>query len=220
MNVNRIALAAAFLFPVLFVVGLLLVSDQPAGGDSDQEITNFYASDGNQVRLIVGAYLMVLSGLAFLSLITFGIEDRVTNGGEIGRRVRPLLLSSAALAAACFAIGSIALATIGAVVAFDDAVVDPGTARFMQGLGFGTVLIAGALSAAFTIAVASVEALLHGSLPRWLSWLGIVCAVVLCFGVIFLPMIALPIWSLAFGIWLLTHMSEAPRAAPQAPQPA
>ena len=41
-----------------------------------------------------------------------------------------------------------------------------------------------------------------GILPKWLGWLGFVAAVVLLFGVVFIPMIALPIWLLAASVVL------------------
>jgi hypothetical protein len=44
-----------------------------------------------------------------------------------------------------------------------------------------------------------------GVLPRWLAWLGFICGVVLLFGVIFLPMIALPVWLIAMSIVLYRY---------------
>jgi hypothetical protein len=41
-----------------------------------------------------------------------------------------------------------------------------------------------------------------GILPKWLAWLGFVAAIVLLFAVVFLPMVALPIWVLATSIVL------------------
>jgi hypothetical protein len=50
-------------------------------------------------------------------------------------------------------------------------------------------------------------------LPRWLAWLGFICGVVLLFGVIFLPMIALPIWLIATSIVLYRQPAGAAAAA-------
>jgi hypothetical protein len=54
-----------------------------------------------------------------------------------------------------------------------------------------------------------------GILPRWFAWLGFVCAVVLLFGVVFIPMVALPIWLLAgsFILFRLPSIEAEPAVA-------
>lgn len=46
----------------------------------------------------------------------------------------------------------------------------------------------------------SIAALRSGVLPRWFGWLGLDCALVLLLAVVYLPMIALPIWLLAASL--------------------
>jgi hypothetical protein len=58
-----------------------------------------------------------------------------------------------------------------------------------------------------------------GVLPRWFGWLGFVCAVVLLFGAVFIPMVALPIWLLAgsFILFRLRSVEAEPVAVIPAP---
>jgi len=56
-----------------------------------------------------------------------------------------------------------------------------------------------------------------GVLPRWLAWLGFVCGVVLLFGVVFLPVIALPIWLIAASIVLYRQPEAASQPVGAAP---
>ena len=81
------------------------------------------------------------------------------------------------------------------------------------------ILLFGMFGAIALIDAASIVILRTGVLPRWLAWLGFVCAVVLLFGVVFLPMIALPIWLIATSIVLfrLPAVEATPAGAPAAP---
>jgi hypothetical protein len=49
-------------------------------------------------------------------------------------------------------------------------------------------------------------------LPKWLAYLGFVAAVVLLFAVVFIPMVALPIWVLVTSVVLfrLPSVETAP----------
>jgi hypothetical protein len=65
----------------------------------------------------------------------------------------------------------------------------------------------------------SVAALRTGILPRWFAWLGFVCAVVLLFAVVFLPMIALPIWLLCASLVFFKLPSIEAEPATLVPEP-
>jgi hypothetical protein len=96
-------------------------------------------------------------------------------------------------------VGAAALAAIPGAESLGDStplrVAD--VARFVPSLGFGAILIFGAFGAIAMIDATSIVAMRTGILPRWFAWLGFVAAVVLLFGLIFVPMVALPIWVLA-----------------------
>jgi hypothetical protein len=74
--------------------------------------------------------------------------------------------------------------------------------RFLPQVGDVAILLFAMFRAIALIDAASIVILRTGILPRWLAWLGFVCAIVLLFGVVFIPMIAFPIWLLAVSIVL------------------
>ena len=83
----------------------------------------------------------------------------------------------------------------------------------MTGLGFGTLLIVGGLAAAAMIAAISVHWMRTKEMPTWVPWLGYVCALVLLFAIVFLPMAALPLWAVVVGIVMLTRGERTAMAA-------
>ena len=118
--------------------------------------------------------------------------------------------------------GAFALAAVpaGQSIGGEPAVTNADVARFLPQLGFGAILIGGMFGAIALIDAASIVIYRTGVLPRWLAWLGFVCAVALLFGVVFLPMIALPIWLIGTGVVLLRLPStEAEPTAPAAAPP-
>jgi hypothetical protein len=118
--------------------------------------------------------------------------------------------------AAAIAIGAVAIASVPAAVAIDGAPVDPGSARFFPSIGYGAILVVGGLSAAVMIAAASLHWMRTRMMARWLVWLGFVCALALLFSVIFIPMIALPLWALVVAIVMLSRpMSVTTTMTPQ-----
>jgi hypothetical protein len=56
-------------------------------------------------------------------------------------------------------------------------------------------------------------------LPRWLVWTGFGCAVILLFSVVFVPMIALPIWVVAVSVALLRRARTPHARHSSAPRP-
>jgi hypothetical protein len=75
--------------------------------------------------------------------------------------------------------------------------------RLLPQFGYALLLLFGMLAASAMILAVSALALRSDDFPRWFGWLGIACAVLLLFSVIFLPIIALPIWAIAASIVLL-----------------
>jgi hypothetical protein len=206
MTLIRWAAVAAILFAVLFVVGMLMGTDTPDGDESDATWVQHYEDSGNQTQDVVAVYVVAVAsiGLAAFASLAFG-----------GSAWATVARASAYIAAAAFAIGRVALSAVSASAKFDSSPIDPGVARFMQGLGFGTVLVVGGLAAAAMIAAISIHWMRTKEMPAWVPWLGYLCAIILLFGVIFLPMIALPVWALVVGIVLLTRGERtAPATVP------
>ncbi|MEX0750374.1 MAG: hypothetical protein WD359_06145, partial [Dehalococcoidia bacterium] len=134
-------------------------------------------------------------GLGLLPLLRAARRDAAT--------YTSLTLGAAVMTAVALFAGGIGIAAVGASALFDDDPVDPGVARFLDGIGYGSLLIWGGLSAALLIAVVSAAVLRERILPVWFGWLGVLAAIVLLFAVIFVPMLALPVWALVAGVLML-----------------
>jgi hypothetical protein len=63
------------------------------------------------------------------------------------------------------------------------------------------------------IAAVSFDWLRNKAMAAWLCWFGFVCALALLAAVIFIPMVALPLWAIVVGVVLLTRSAETPTAA-------
>jgi len=83
-------------------------------------------------------------------------------------------------------------------------------ARYLGAAAFGAILLCGAFAAIALIDAASVVIMRTGILPKWLAYLGFVAAIALLFAVVFLPMVALPIWVLATSIVLFRLPTPSP----------
>lgn len=200
MTDTRIAGIAAILFAILFVAGNLLTGDTPSGDDPDSDFVDFYEDSGNQTMLLVAAYAVSVASIALVTFATIAFRS--------GTWLANLARAAAYLAAVAFAIGMVAVATVGAEALINDSPIDPGVARFMPSLGYGSMLVFGALASSAMIAAISADWHRDRTMPAWLPWLGYLCAIVLLFGVIFIPMVALPIWAIVTGIVLLTRNQQ------------
>jgi hypothetical protein len=195
---------------VTFVAGLILASHSPDVGDPDAKIISFYAKHSNRVGILIGAYLLVFCAL-FLIWFAAGMRARLRNAEGPGSRLSDVALGGGILAAVGLATGAIGFASIPAGESFGGAPLHSAdVARFLPGVGYGMVLIVAMFGAIALIDAVSIVIMRTGVLPRWLGWLGFVCGVLLLFGVVFLPLIALPVWLIAASIAM--RGGESPEA--------
>jgi hypothetical protein len=124
-------------------------------------------------------------------------------------------LGGAVLLVALLWVGAAALAAIPAGVSLGGSsqLSSADLGRFLPSIGFGSILLFAMFGAIALIDATSVVIMRTDVLPRWLAWLGFVCGVVLLFGVVFLPVIALPIWLIAASIVLYRQPEGAGSSA-------
>ena len=87
---------------------------------------------------------------------------------------------------------------------FDDRLPDPTDIHVfvqLQSLGYGLAFVGMALAAAALITVTSAS--LRDSMPAWFSIVGYIAAVALLGSLMFVPLLAFPLWTLTAGILLL-----------------
>jgi hypothetical protein len=151
----------------------------------------------------------------FLLWFASGLRQRLRLAEGPEGRLANVALGGGVLLVGLLWVGAAALAAIPAGVEFGDAndLTNADVARFVPSIGFGSILLFGMFGAIALIDATSVVIMRTDVLPRWFAYLGFVCGVVLLFGVVFLPVIALPIWLIAGSI-VLFRQPEGSAAAP------
>ena len=208
---TKLGAVAGIIFAVMLVVGLMATGTPPSGEDTDDQVIAWHADSGNQKQQLASAYMLTVAGLALVVFVGIALKPTLAsrNRNESDSALVSITGSAALLAAAAFVIGAFAIAAVSGQGLFQDEPIDAGVARFLPSMGYGLVLIGGGLAGAVMITAASMHALRTGSLPVWLGWLGILCALVLLAAVIFLPLAALPLWAIVVSVVLLMRKDAA-----------
>jgi hypothetical protein len=202
---QRLAPWAGIVFAVLLVVGFLLAGDTPEGDDK-QAWVDFHADSGNRVQQIIGGLLVIASGVAFL---WFGHALVARLAGSRGGEdvLTAIARSAVTLLVAMLIAAALAAVTVSASIEIGD-VAEPETGDFgiqFDQLAFGFLLVGACVAAAVVIACISELARQRGVWPRWLVWAGFIAAILLIFGVLFFPVVLIPLWALVVSIVLLVR---------------
>jgi hypothetical protein len=191
------------------------VANSPDSDDSDAKVLAWYAKHSHRVGVIVGVFVLMFFGL-FLLWFASGLRERLRAAEGPGGRLTNVALGGALLCVGLVWVGAFALAAVpaGQSIGGEPAVSNADVARFLPQLGFGAILIGGMFGAIGLIDAASIVIWRTKVLPRWLAYLGFACGIVLLFGFVFLPMIALPVWLIATSVVLLRRPSAEAEATP------
>ncbi len=106
MSDSKVAGVAAILFAVLFLAAMVAPGETPSGADPDADFVGYYQDSGNQKTLLASVYFMTVGSLALVVLATLEFRS--------GSTLASIARAAAYLAAAAFALGSVAIATMGA----------------------------------------------------------------------------------------------------------
>ena len=207
---SRLGAWSGVAFVVLFVVGFLMF-EVPNDNRSKAEWQKWWTDSGHRTTAIIGAYLMILAALAFVGFI-----------GNLGRRIPGgggPLVTFGSLFAGMVLVSAIARVVIPASNSFGDTPLPPepllgDLARQFDQMGWGLLLVAGALAAGAFTAVASFSARQHGILPGWLTMAGYVVAVLQLAGHYFFPFVTFVVWVLVVSIVLLRHQPRLDTPVP------
>ena len=200
------------LFATLVIAGLV-ITRLPGGEDENRHVANHFADEGNRVLAYVSAFLLTLAGLALLLFIA-GVWERLRRVDASPGGMYVLAFGCGLVVVAMLLLTAAALSSVAAnVQQGGEETYGPDVAR-LAWIGTLALVICGGLAASAFVAATSAIMLNASVFPRWLAWAGFVAAVVLLGSVIFLPLIALPVWVVATGVVLLTSSSvTAPAAA-------
>lgn len=205
---HRWAALSGIVFVVLMLVGAAFVFDVPKGDASAQEIASYLTDSGNHTRNIIGAYLWVLGGLAFLGFVT-GLRSVLRRAEGDPGTLSNLVFGAGVVFTAVWSVSAAAIASVAYAVEFSDArVSNPDLVTVLPSLGGLLLLLGGGFAGILLLAATSILIFRTGVLPRWLAWLGIVVAVSLVFDVAYMNILPLVGWVLVASIAMLRRREE------------
>jgi len=212
---SRWAPISGIAFVVLYVFAVF-AAKTPDSSDPADTIAAYYPDSKNhRVWMIVAAYVLIGAAMLFLWFLS-GLRSRLRAAeGEDGT-LSTLAFAAGVMFVTLVSIGGLALASVPASISFAENKVPVGadTIEILMSLGYGAILVGGMLSAAVMIFTISVLTLRTGALPRWSAWVGFLAAIALLFAVIWLPQIALLIWTLCVSIAMLARPAVTTQAVP------
>ncbi|HEY1479188.1 MAG TPA: hypothetical protein VGF46_04130 [Gaiellales bacterium] len=209
---SRLASWTGVAFIVSFVASTV-VSSPPRDSVSNARWIASYTGDGNQEQHLATGVLLIVAGLclaAFLTQIWSMVEAR----GE--RRISPLPVVGASIAAACMAVGGALMGVVSGDTLIGSSPL-PGAdlLRFCNDLGFVMVGVPGMLAVSLTLAILSIQAHAVGLFGTRMRWFTLAVAIILLGSFEFFPIAALLIWVIAAAI-ALPRGAAARSVAPQA----
>ena len=174
---HRWTALSGIVFVVLMLTGAFFVTDVPKADASAQEIAGYLADSGTHTRNIIGAYLWVLGGLAFLGFVT-GLRGVLRRAEGDPGTLSNLVFGAGVVFTAVWSASAVALAAVAYAVEFSDAPVsDPDIVRVLPQLASLLLLLGGGFAGILLLLATSTLTFRTGVLPRWLAWFGILVAI-------------------------------------------
>jgi Domain of unknown function (DUF4386) len=210
---HRWAALSGIAFVVLMLTGAALVTDIPKADASAQEIASYLTDSGNHTRNIIGAYLWVLGGLAFLGFVA-GLRTVLRRAEGDAGILSNVVFGAGVVFTAVWSASAVALASVAYAVEFSDAPVsNPDLVRVLPSLGALLLLLGGGFAGILLLLATSTLIFRTGVLPRWLAWFGILVAIALIFDVTYGNIVPLLAWVVGASIVLLRRQDETATAA-------
>jgi hypothetical protein len=193
---------AGLLYVALFVIAILTTPD---AGETNREIVEHYADEGNRRNDMILTVLLAAAALAFVWFVS---HLRTLLAAAAARSALPALALGAGAASAALLL--VAGATFGSIsFTYEDAPagefeLDPDTVRLVGSIGYG-VFVGSMWLAGLVVLATSLVALRTRVLPAWLAWLGVPVVLALVFAFAFVPVFALLAWVALVSIVLLAR---------------
>ena len=206
---------SGILFVVLMLAGASFVTDVPKADASAQEIAGYLADSGNHTRNIIGAYLWVLGGLAFLGFVA-GLRGVLRRAEGDPGTLSNVVFGAGVVFTAVWSASAAALAAVAYAVEFSDAPVsDADIVRVLPQMGSLLLLLGGGFAGILLLLATATLIFRTGVLPRWLAWFGIVVAIALVFDVTYMNIVPLLAWVAGASIVLLRRPEAATAVVPE-----
>jgi hypothetical protein len=206
---QRWAALSGIVFVILMLVGASFVLDVPKGDASANEIAGYLTDSGNHTRNIVGAYMWVVGGLAFL-VFAAGLRSVLRRAeGESGT-LSNLVFGAGVLFTAVWSVSAAAIASVAYAVEFSNVhVSNSDLATVLPSLGGLLLLLGGGFAGILLLTATSILILRTGALPRWLAWFGLVVAASLVVDVTYVNIIPFVAWVGVTSVVLFKRHDES-----------
>ncbi|MEX2081577.1 MAG: hypothetical protein WEC33_08165 [Dehalococcoidia bacterium] len=193
----RLAPWAGIAFAVLFVAGFVISGTTP-DYDEAAEWQEWLNDSGNRQGAWVGGLIMVVGAFALLwfsQALAWRLKSDANPLAQIASSSAVVMVTML-LTAVFFGVAvPVSIEVADAPVPSSDIAI-----QFEQ-VAFGFLLVGTCFAGALYIATTTTLA--RGTWPSWMVWVSYGAAVLLLFGPLFFPMVALPLWALLTGIYLL-----------------
>jgi uncharacterized membrane protein SirB2 len=210
---QRWAALSGIVFVVLMLTGAFFVTDVPEADASAQEIAAYLDDSGNHTRNLIGAYIWVLGGLAFLGFLA-GLRAVLRRAEGDPGTLSSLVFGAGVVFTAVWSVSAAALATVAYSVELADAPVsDADLVRVLPQLGSLLLLLGGGFAGILLLVATSILVFRTRVFPRWFAWLGILAAIVLVVDVAYMNILPLVALVGVASIALLMRQDETATAA-------
>ena len=205
-------------FVALMIISFAVAGDSPSNDDSDAKIAAFVGKHSEQVRNIVGFFIVLAAALfllAFFAALRSRLVQEEAGSGRLGA-----LAFGAGIASAVFLFAAISLFVSPLLLANDAEKFppDPGIYRITQTVGY-EFWIASTVFGAVVVWATSAVVLQTRFLPRWFAWFGIVAGVIGLFAVFFFPIFVFWLWIIVAAILFVVRPSTARTGGTEPGQP-
>lgn len=193
---------------VTSVIGIVLM-EWPGGGDSSEDVARTLSTHGNRLQQFVAGYFLIAAALLFLWFVA-GLRQRLAAVDRPSETVTWLASVGGGIATALLLASGAISVFMAASVGYGE---DRAKAAILGSMGWtaAALTIVSMLAVALMIAATSSLAARNAVFPRWFAWLSYLCALALVLSVLFITMIAFPIWLIVASLLLLTQREHHPR---------
>ena len=199
---------SGIVFAVLILIAILVSGNDT--GDTNREILEYYADDGNRNQQFASFVLIGFGVLAFLVFLASLRTALLRAEGEPGTLTVIVFAAGVTFSALMLAANALFVG-IAESTSDDDFQLDPNLARLSENVGY-TLFVSALAAAGVMIAAASILMLRTGLFGTWVGWAGLVIALaLLAIGFAFLPVFGLIAWVLVVSVLLLRPVLTRPR---------
>lgn len=215
---DKAGAVAGIAFALLFFATLMIVK-LPGGEDTNQVYADYFIEEDRFIEHTIVAYVIAAAGIAFLVLLS-SLRNRMLARDAEANGLHTLALGSGLLFVGMLFLAGAAAYAVPASIEFGEETQFGADIARVPWVATTALLLYGMIAASASIAALSALMLRTRALPKWLAVFGFVAAFILLFGYVYMPMMILPVWTIAAGIALLRPVPEPVRAAGLVAEPA